>query len=1049
MNIPFSFHSSLVVRTPRYPFRESLAEEDFEKIIRDSFFLESLFLASAVLYHECIKHRNGEMKDQKDIHKLRQSVIKYFTRSYSRCTPFGLFSGCGISYWVDSPSTQIIMEAKLGRHTRLDMNYLCALAQHLESLSGIKDHFLYFPNSSIYNIGDEIRYIEYNYFGGKRIHQISSVSDTDYLEQLLTKGQSGISIQEMVDLLSAPDIAESEVELFIHELLAAQLFVSELEPAITGDEFTVQILSVLKRIYTATLNDGILDIVGILESVNRMLSAIDSYAETNVIETYQQIMTLLNKLGVAYEESKLFQVDMIREVRSGGVSKNIQEKIVGALALINRFGGNTTHVNLQAFSKKFYERYEDREMPLLEVLDTETGIGYLDIHSEAHSPLTEDIVLPLKRKAVHSMNWTPLEKYLIEKISDAYKNNKTEVELKEEELLYLKNESWDDLPPSMSVMFRIIDPTKELIMLENTVGSSAANLLGRFAHADERIKNLVSDITAKEQQANKDIALAEIVHLPESRVGNILLHPAFREYEIPYLAKSSLPPDKQIRVKDIMISVRQESITLRCMRTNKIIIPRLSNAHNYQHNALPVYQFLCDLQNQNLRGGLTFHWGVIKLQFKYLPRVIYDNTILSPASWQLLHADLSDLQQTKAAELEQKIKTFVNQWKLPQYVVLADGDNELLIDFENRESVRIWLDMIKNRPGIELKEFIIPVNAAVGDEQHLTYNNQFVASLIKDKPTYMLNGLKKKTPLSPQKSFTLGSEWLYYKIYCGVKSADKLLLEVVAPVIRKLQNEKKINNFFFIRYNDPSFHIRFRMQLSDCIYCGEIIQLVHDYANDFIKTGHIWKIQTDTYNREYDRYGENMINLAESIFHHDSEAVLDMLDKTWGDEREKIRWLWTIRNVDELLNNFDYSLIKKRKLLETLKDTFAKEFNADKFLKNQLNNKYRQNKKEIERLLDRRQDSTGPMSPIIETLSVRSEKIKPIAGQLIHLTTDPDCPLPLDNLLSSYIHMLINRAIPAKQRLHEMVIYDFLYRQYHSAIAREAVAPTLSTIDAN
>lgn len=1036
MSIPFSFHPTLVIRTPRYPFNADHTENDFDGLLRDTGFLESLFLASPVLYYECIKYTKGEIKEGKEIQKLRQSVLKYYSRSFSRCTPFGLFSGCGTAGWTEE-NTAITLAAQPKRHTRLDMNYLCALAQFLETLAGIKEHLLYFPNSSIYNIGDEIRYIEYKYFGGRRIHQISSVSGTDYLELLLGKSQQGMTIRQLADLLAAPDIEDEEAGQFIDELLQAQLFVSELEPAITGDEFAQQILAVLKKVYGNTQNDGLLEIIGILETVTRKLAEIDAYTENDVIGTYQEIMNLLRKLGVAFDESKLFQVDMSREVVSGGISKTVQDQLLAALTLLNRFGGGNTNANLQGFARKFYERYEDREMPLLEVLDTETGIGYLDTHAETHSPLTEDIVLPVQRKSTHNITWSSLEKYLVEKITDAYRNDRTHIELKEEEMTYLKNDNWGDLPPSLSIMFRVIDPEKNLLFLESGAGSSAANLLGRFAHADEKIRQAVEEITAAEQQQNKDIIFAEIVHLPESRVGNVLLHPAFREYEIPYLAKSSLAHDKQIRLQDIMISVKQESVTLRCKRTGKVIIPRLSNAHNYQYNALPVYQFLCDLQNQYLRPGLYFHWGTMKMQFKVLPRVMYGNTILWPATWQLLYADLADLRDAKPNELPARLEKFIAQWKLPRYVVLAEGDNELLIDFENMESVRIWLDAVRKKPGSELKEFLRPLNAAFSNEDHQSYNNQVVASFVKDRPTYAINGGTKKPQENPSKRFVLGDEWVYYKFYCGVKSADKLLLDVVAPVMRKLQEEGKIAKFFFIRYNDPSFHIRLRLQLTDPSHYGDVIRLMHEYAQPFLRSGYIWKIQTDTYNREYDRYGVDTMEMAESIFHYDSEAVLDMLEKTWGDEREKVRWLWTMRNVDELLTDFNYTPERKRKLLEMLKDAFAKEFNADKFLKTQLNNKYRFHKKEIETLLDKKHDEESSLAPILDSLHARSARSQRTVADILNYAEQQQEASILDNFLSSYIHMLINRSIPAKQRLHEMVIYDFLYRHYHSVLARE------------
>ena len=47
-----------------------------------------------------------------------------------------------------------------------------------------------------------------------------------------------------------------------------------------------------------------------------------------------------------------------------------------------------------------------------------------------------------------------------------------------------------------------------------------------------------------------------------------------------------------------------------------------------------------------------------------------------------------------------------------------------------------------------------------------------------------------------QRDFCLGSQWLYYKIYTGVKTADNILLEKIAPVITHLEAEKKLRNGF-------------------------------------------------------------------------------------------------------------------------------------------------------------------------------------------------------------------------------------------------------------
>lgn len=60
-----------------------------------------------------------------------------------------------------------------------------------------------------------------------------------------------------------------------------------------------------------------------------------------------------------------------------------------------------------------------------------------------------------------------------------------------------------------------------------------------------------------------DSILAELVYLPESRTGNILMRPHIREYELAYMSDSDLPKDKMLYVSDLLLSVRNGKLHLR------------------------------------------------------------------------------------------------------------------------------------------------------------------------------------------------------------------------------------------------------------------------------------------------------------------------------------------------------------------------------------------------------------------------------------------------------------------------------------------------------
>lgn len=1031
MNAPYTFDQRLVLRTPRYPWTGYLSEAELKARLDDSAFLEAIYLASPVLYEECIKWKANLVTDRKAIEKISRSLGKYFIRMSSRCTPFGLFSGCAVVNWNDTATRLVVNDQRTGRHTRLDMHYLCTLSQELALLPAIRDHLRYFPNSSIYSIGDELRYVEYQYVNERRIHQISSVTSSEYLDQALSAARNGATIQQLCTLLTGPDVPAEDAIQFVDELICSQILVSEIEPAITGKEFLQQLLTVLEQIENST--GSLTALLSILYEVEHCLQQIDA-GDGNSIAQYRHIMQLLDQLGVSYDESRLFQTDIVRDVSGKGLHINLQDQLYTALEALNKMGAYRENAHLQTFIRRFHERYEEREMPLLEVLDGETGIGYAGTECRDITPLIDDIILPGKEQAPR-YTWNRLETMLNGKMIDMYDRGLRSIELTDKDLQGF-TASWDEMPPSFSVMFRLAKDDPHTLYLESAGGSSAANLLGRFAHTDPEVNRLVCDITAKEQAQDPDIIFAEVIHLPESRTGNILLHPVFRNYEIPYLAKSSLNKEQQIDLQDLYISVKHNRIILRSARLGKQIIPRLSNAHNYTANALPVYRFLCDLQCQDKRPALSFDWGSLRAQHRFLPRVTFRHTILHLACWHFTQQDLQQFSAPEGTVLQEALQAFRQQWHLPRYVVLSEGDNELLIDFDNPAMVRIWLDAVKNRPSFILREFIND-QQLVTDGNGGSYVNQLIAVLYKQSPSYAhLQTTRQGASFAAaiQRQFIPGSEWLYYKLYCGPRSADKILNLAIKPLSEALEAAGLTDKWFFIRYNDPDFHLRLRFHLTDVSRIGDVMNKVHSYLHEFKAAGYIWKMQLDVYNREIERYGNATMELAETLFNHDSVAFVDMLDNTWGDERDQLRWLWALRSVEELLECFGFSTQEKHELMLRLSTAFGAEFNMDRALKLQLNDKYRANKQLITQIMDK--SAEQPHETLVAILHTRSQHILPVAEKIMDLHRQGALEVPLLNLLGSYIHMMINRIAAADARMQEMVIYSLLESYYRSMIAR-------------
>src|SRR5207244_1288301 len=154
-------------------------------------------------------------------------------------------------------------------------------------------------------------------------------------------------------------------------------------------------------------------------------------------------------------------------------------------------------------------------------------------------------------------------------------------------------------------------------------GPSGVRLLGRFCHADERLRRLVSEHLREEERAlGPEVVAAEIVHLPDGRTGNVLCRPTLRDHEIPFLGRSGAPTDRQIPSSDLMVSVGGGRVVLRSARLGVRVVPRLSVAHNFAGHGVSVYRFLCRLQEDGVAGALVWDWGPFESR-PFLPRVTY------------------------------------------------------------------------------------------------------------------------------------------------------------------------------------------------------------------------------------------------------------------------------------------------------------------------------------------------------------------------------------------------------------------------------------------
>lgn len=291
-----------------------------------------------------------------------------------------------------------------------------------------------------------------------------------------------------------------------------------------------------------------------------------------------------------------------------------------------------------------------------------------------------------------------------------------------------------------------------------------------------------------------------------------------------------------------------------------------------------------------------------------------------------------------------------------------------------------------------------------------------------------------------KRDFIPGSQWLYLKIYTGHKSADEVLTDCLYPATEQLQSEQLIDSYFFIRYTDPKFHIRFRFNVPDVLNYGMIFQILHNSLSLAVENGIISNILCDTYRREIARYGSSSIELSEEMFWIDSRSILALMKRlSESSEPDFDRWRLSLRLIDDTLSAFGYSTEEKKELLEAMSSDFKKEFGFihSTFTK-QLNDKYRMHRKNIDESFDLGKPFSISYSGLLDT---RRVELECIAKKIEPALSESD--ISKEAYIRSVIHMTMNRLFRSKNRLYEMVIYDFLCRYYQSTLAKAKYSNTV------
>jgi len=877
-----------------------------------------------------------------------------------------------------------------------------------------------------------------------RAYMLTRVALDEYVQRLLARAAAGATKQDIAAAIVDDTISQAEAEEFTDSLIDAQLLVSQLSVPITGEDVLQSLIDAVTEIAAGDSDAG-----EHLSAIQLQLEALNQLPIGAPISEYRTVMAGLERLGIPIAEERLFQVDMRHSGGGAMLERAICDDIAEATRALWAFLPKSDSPSVRAlgrFKQLFEQRYEKQQIPLVEALDADTGIGFppgAELAADA-SPLLAGVPFGGSNETP-LLPWSNREWRLARKLKDA--GTAFEIHLTKADVDALAPETTaGPIPSSFAMMARLArTPAGDmLIAMHGGGGPSGAVLLGRFCQNDSRLADCVRALIAQEESDRPDAIFAEIAHVPEGRDGNVILRPMLRRREIPYLARSTARAEDQIEISDLLVSVTEDGrIALISRRLQREVLPRLSSAHAVRGTSPPIYQFLNALQQQGVAAQLAWDWGGFE-SYSFLPRVVYGRTILKLARWRIDKDEYDALTTLQSSALCEYVRDWRTRRGIPRLLGLAEGDNILPVDWENLLSVEnlAWMLRRRTHDQIVLTEiFPEPGASPVSSPEGLLQNEVVVPMRVLASGT---GPAVLSAPVRPTAAVARylppGTEWLYLKCYCGDVLADDLILHVLPSLARPLCAAGVATGWFFIRYGDPEWHVRFRIRVPLATDRDDVRRSLDEALSAELATGRTWRLQYDTYQREIERYaGSQGILLSEELFYLDSETAVDTLVALADHDCLDQRWLLAALRIEELLNALRIPVSQRVVLFNNARDQFLVRYpNGGARLRASLSDKYRDCRRALERVVSGEADAPS-LAPAITSARARSDALCDWARHLREAERAQQLDRPVGQLLFSYIHMLLNRMLRSSHQQQELVLYEFLGRLYRSRDARQHV----------
>ena len=208
---------------------------------------EAIYLASPTFYDAFSTALKNE---EKVPDKILTTLYKYLIRMCTRATPYGLFAGFATGRFSAYTAINFNERHPFSRFTRVDMAIAGQIADYHKRQDPVLNQALFYPSSSLYKIGDTVRFVErINSPEGPKNLLSGMLVDT-MLKKVLAGSVRGATFKQLVTLLSS-QATKVQAKQYLLALIDMQVIVSELDVNVTGQPYLLALERKIKTIPAA------------------------------------------------------------------------------------------------------------------------------------------------------------------------------------------------------------------------------------------------------------------------------------------------------------------------------------------------------------------------------------------------------------------------------------------------------------------------------------------------------------------------------------------------------------------------------------------------------------------------------------------------------------------------------------------------------------------------------------------------------------------------------------------------------------------------------